>query len=210
MVTLDSIDWSKVHEHYRKRVKVHKELLDLLNDSSASKFASRALDNEANYSAYENALKDKILGLNGKSAETGIVALANEFRKVKDGHEVIAKIEKANLKFLKVSVGSEMSCMVNPSVCWVTNTRTIWSHFAMDNNLAEANKALRLLRSNDADSKIAYKYWAAWHGEIDVSLRSLAKLGNGLARRAGIEPGDLTYLSADAIATNFYANYHST
>lgn len=209
MVSLDSIDWLKVDEHYKKRVSVHQRLLKLLAASSASAFANEALEDEANYSAYENRLRDRILG-NNHDAERRIAALARKFEVLEDAHEVTVLIDKADLKFLKVGVGSELSCIVNPKVCWVANTRTIWSHFAVNNNLAAANEALSLFRDKDENSKMAYQKWAALHGIIDGSLRRLAELSIGLAGRAGIEVGALTYLWADAIATNFYANYHST
>jgi hypothetical protein len=99
---------------------------------------------------------------------------------------------------------------MKPEVCWVANTRTIWTHLVIKHadNIGKADQELRLYREADVDSEMAYTYWSAIHAQLGIALTRVSEIGRGLARNAGIEPGDVPYLWADAIASFFYGSYH--
>jgi len=46
--------------------------------------------------------------------------------------------------------------MVNPPVCWVANTRTIWTHLVIKHadSIAKADEELKLYREADVTSEI--------------------------------------------------------
>ena len=72
--------------------------------------------------------------------------------------DVPTLIKQARLQYLRIGVGSEISCMVNPSVCWVANTRTIWTHLVIKHgyDVAKAEAELAAYRDDDATSEMAY------------------------------------------------------
>jgi hypothetical protein len=212
MSILAQVNWSAARRHYDDRVKAHKYLLECLDSALLNKFADAALavdDPTANYSAYEHGLGPKILATNLNAAKQ-VFSLGLQFRGLKSARAVPELIRNAAIKNLQIGVGSEMSCLVNPTVCWVANTRTIWTHLVIKNadNVELANEELRYYRDSDSTSKMAYDNWASIHAELDVALTRIAKMGNELAKRAGVIPGELTYLWADAIANEFYDLYH--
>jgi len=100
--------------------------------------------------------------------------------------------------------------MVNPNVCWVANTRTIWTHLVIKHadNVAKADEELSLYRQADTTSEMEYSSWSAIHAELDVALTRVAEIGGSLARKAGVIQGDISYLWADAIASYLYGAYH--
>ena len=96
--------------------------------------------------------------------------------------------------------------MVSPKICWVANTRTIWTHLVIKHadDFAKANEELRLYREADATSEMAYRIWAEIHRELPDSMTYIAEEGEQLARLANVTPGMIKYLWADAIATALY------
>lgn len=110
---------------------------------------------------------------------------------------------------MKIGVGSEASCMVNPNVCWVANTRTIWAHLVIKHadNFTRANEELKLYRSADVSSEMAYQMWTAIHRELAVSMMRLAEEGERFAHAARVVPGEIKYLWADAIANALYETH---
>jgi uncharacterized protein (DUF924 family) len=100
--------------------------------------------------------------------------------------------------------------MVNPNVCWVANTRTIWTHLVIKHadNFATADEELNLYRSQDDTSEMAYRVWAEIHRELAASMTRIAEEGERLARAASVLPGSIKYLWADAIANALYASYY--
>jgi len=184
----------------------------LLQQQLASKFAGLALgigDPDGNYSAAEHGLGPKVLVSNA-NAEQRLLVLATEFIGLPDAHVVPELIRRAQLKYLQIGVGSEISCMVNPQVCWVANTRTIWTHLVIKHadNVQKADEELKLYREANVSSEMAYAAWADIHNRLDVALTRVAELGQDSARKAGITPGPILYLWADAIAGHLYGIYH--
>jgi hypothetical protein len=209
---LESLDWLAVRRHYDVRIAVHKELLELHRKGASAKFAALAVgvsDGDGNYSSAEHGLGPKILALN-LNAERRVFDLASHFIALTDARDVPALIKQAHLQYLRIAVGSEISCMVNPSVCWVANTRTIWAHLVIKHgyDVARAAAELSAYRDDDATSEMAYAAWTDIHGKLDVALTHIAKIGKECAQRAGVEPGSIVYIWADAIASHMYGAYH--
>lgn len=100
--------------------------------------------------------------------------------------------------------------MVNPGLCWVANTRTIWTHLVIKHadNFAKAAQELKLYREADVSSEMAYSMWTAIHAELAGTMTRVSEEGVKLATMAGVQPGSLTYLWADAIANQLYADYY--
>lgn len=214
MAILDSLDWTAVRRHYDDRVNVNKMLLQLYSQKSVKKFADLALgisDVDGNYSAAEHGLGPKILYPEyNKDAEQKVFELAGQFISLSEARRVPGIISLARLTYLKIGVGSEISCMVNPKVCWVANTRTIWTHLVIKHadSIRKADEQLKLYREADVNSEMGYQMWAAIHAELGVALTRIAELGHEKAKKSKITPGSITYIWADAIASALYGAYH--
>ena len=213
MSVLDDLDWAAVREMYDSRKGVHRLLGSLVKKDDSKAFVRLALgiDDEAgNYSASDHGLGKRILGSNGADPWSRIRDLANELAALDDGRLVPDVIRRAGIRYLGVSVGSEMGCLVNPVACWVTNTRTVWAHLLVKHgdDIQKANRELALYRESDADSAMDYQLWAGLHPELNVSLTRIAEMGGRLARKEGVKAGAETYLWADAIANELYAHLH--
>jgi hypothetical protein len=213
MSALAALDWHAVKDHYLQRIQIHRDLLRLHEDEEVAKFARLVLGitNEAgNYSAAEHGLGPQILAANGPNAARRVFDLAGTFLSLKTARDVPRIIKEARIQYLQIGVGSEASRVVNPKVCWVVNTRTIWAHLVIKHadNFAQANEALRLYRTTDATSEMAYQIWAAMHRELATSMTRIAEEGEKLSQRAAIEPGSIKFLWADAIANALYAMHN--
>ena len=103
-----------------------------------------------------------------------------------------------NLKYLKISVGSEISMMLRPNKFWVANVRTIWAHLLIEtgDDYQRANDALAAYRDPDGEttSEIEYSKWAEIHALLETNLKRLYALGVKEAERQGVTPGEQTYL----------------
>lgn len=212
MSVFDEFDWEEVRQHYDERVETHARLLKLHDDGLRTEFFRLALGIErssGNYSAAEHGIGPRVAIANPKH-EDRIFDLASTLRAATNGRGVPSAVRAAGLRYVAVGVGSELSCMMNPKVCWVANTRTIWTHLVVKHadNVAIADEELRLYRDDDEDSEMAYRKWAAIHRELDTAMTRIAILGATKASSEGVEPGDLKYLWADAIANYAYAAHH--
>jgi hypothetical protein len=214
MAILDSLDWAAVRRHYDDRVRINKTLLQLYSQKAVEKFANLALgigNSDGNYSAAEHALGPKILypGHN-VNAERKVFELAGEFMSLTDARGVPELIARAHLMYLKIGVGSEISCMVNPKVCWVANTRTIWTHLVITHadSIRKADEQLKLYREADGNSEMEYQMWTAIHAELRVALTRIAEIGQANAKKNNVTSGNITYIWADAIASAFYGAHH--
>jgi hypothetical protein len=99
--------------------------------------------------------------------------------------------------------------MLNPTVCWVANTRTPWAHLLVkhNDNSKRADEELDLYRDGAETSEMAYSKWADIRATLDVALTRIGEDGQYRAGLAGIKPGTVTYLWADAIAAYLYAEH---
>jgi hypothetical protein len=205
------LDWRDVRRHYSMRMKIHKHLVKLLREKVVWDFVNLALgitDAFGNCSANQHGLGPKILATN-RNAANQVFGLAAKFLALKDGGCVPELIRNANMSNLQIGVGSEISCMVNPRVCWAANRRTIWIHLAMKHkDAAKADEELTLYRERDSASEMDYSIWSVIHGELGASLRQVAESGRRRAVAREVNPGSLTYLWADAIASCLYDAHH--
>jgi hypothetical protein len=209
MSALDTLDWHAVRTHYLQREDIHRRLLSLYEEEKVAPFAQLVLgiSNKAgNYSASEHGLGPQILAMNGGNAAKRVYDLAGLFIALKNARDVPKMIKAARIQYLQIGVGSEASCMMNPSVCWVVNTRTIWTHLVIKHadNIAIAKEALKLYRDADASSEMIYQMWAAMHLELATSMTRIAEEGQRLAMKASVQHGAIRYLWADAIANELY------
>src|SRR5579875_508961 len=212
MAVLNSLDWASVRRHYDERHKMHLYLCDLHQREAVHEFSSIALGittPDGNYSAAEHGLGPKIIGTN-VDAENKVFNLADNFVTLDSARSVPDLVRRAGLKYLQIGVGSEISCMVNPNVCWVANTRTIWTHLVIKHadSIAKADVELALYREADVTSEMAYQMWSAIHAELGVALTRIAEIGQQLAAKAEVFPGEITFLWADAIASQLYNIHH--
>ena len=214
MSPLDDLDWEEVREQYDIRESAHRQLILLYDKPSKDAFAEKALAikvPECNYSAYDHSLGPKILHRDfNLNAINRIYEIAGCFRELIDPHEVPKLIHNCQLKFFQTAVGSELSCMMNPNVCWVTNVRTIWTHLVFKKkwNIGEADTELALYRNVDDSSEMAYRKWQCIHADQAQTNASIFDLGQQLARKNSVEPGDLKYFWVDAIANMLYEHHH--
>ena len=176
------------------------------------KFVELALgisNSVGNYSSAEHGLGPKILRTN-PNAEKQVFDLALKFADLTTARLVPEMIRDAQIKNLKISVGSEISCMVNPRICWVANVRTIWTHLVIKHgdNVQLADEELRLYRDSDESSKMSYAKWAAIHAELDVALTRISEQSLEVCDKMLFPPQRISYLWADAIASDLYEMYH--
>lgn len=212
MSAISTLDWETVRAHYDERIDVHEELLRLHDQGPSGDFSQLLVGNSnaaANYSAAEHRLGPKILGSN-TGVDQRLHDLARKFRSLTQPQEGPPLIRDAQVSFLGIGVGSEASCLMNPGVCWVANTRSIWTHLVIKHagNISKADEELRLYRDGDASSAMAYRIWATIHRLLETSMTRVSEEGARLARADGMEPGDLPFLWADAIANALYASHH--
>jgi hypothetical protein len=212
MSVLSELCWADVRAHYDRRVDVHQKLLRL-HDAGPSEEFSRLLlgvsNASGNYSAAEHHLGPKILAEN-PDVHRRLHTLASELRKLTSARSVPSVIRAAGLSYLAIGVGSEASCLMNPRVCWVANTRSIWTHLVQKHQdcVGKADEELKLYRESDAASEMAYRMWAAIHGQLERSLTRVAERGAASALLEDVEPGEITFLWSDAISSALYAAHH--
>jgi hypothetical protein len=211
MSILQSLNWTEVRGHYDARLCVHQNLLALYKEHRFGEFAQLLLgiSNPAgNYSAEEHGLGPRILA-NNFNGQQRVFALAGAFINLNTARNVPTLIRQAALRHLGIGVGSEASCMLNPEVCWIANTRTVWAHLLVkhNDNVTKAEQELRLYRDGDESSEMVYAKWADIHAVLEVALTRLGEDGQKQASAASLEPGTITYLWADAIAAYLYTEY---
>ena len=89
-----------------------------------------------------------VLQIGEINAEQRVFDLASELLSLAKARDMPRIVKRAALRFLGIGVGSEASCMLNPEVCWVANTRTVWAHLLVKHNddVSKADEELRLYR----------------------------------------------------------------
>ena len=206
-MSLAMLDWSGVKKHYNHRLEIHRELKRLYKAKQTGPFINLLLgisDEAGNYSSAEHKLGPKILGSN-LNAHRQILSLAKSFMIV-SGTDVPRLIRQANISYLGIGVGSEISCMLRPTRCWVANTRSTWAYLLRKHgyDYDTAEEELNLYRQGDETSEMAYEKWTALHSLLEQDMAKLAAEGTRIGRQAGIKPGRRLYLWADAIASALY------
>jgi hypothetical protein len=206
MVMLSHLVMSDVYKHYLNREQTHKTLLQLFNKKDVPNYLKLAVgisDAGGNYSAAEHQLGDRVLGDN---QETSIFSMVEDLVNCSSSVEIPSVIYHHNLKYLKISVGSEMAMMLRPNNFWVANVRTVWAHLLIKHgdNYKLANEELELYKDGDRTSEMDYRIWSEIYSLLEVSLVRLHDIGRDEARKQGSQSGILKYLWADAIASMLY------
>lgn len=203
---LQRLNFVDVRELYDERMCVHHRIKTEFKQGNTGQYAQLALgimDSRGNYSAAEHGLGPKILSL---SPESRVFKLAQQLYECKSPKQIPDVVFQAGIKFLKISVGSEMAAMLRPGTFWVTNVRTIWAHLLIKHadDVKKANEELKLYRDPERTSEMDYRIWSDIHVKLDVALTRLVELGKEEADQQKVEPGTFTYLWADAIANSLY------
>lgn len=201
------IDLHSVKSHYMRRKAISEQLGRLLAGRAETEYVELAVgvsDPLANYSAYEHQLGLKILDNNSIGAVFGLAQrLADQ--KLKVTH-VPKTIYGANLLYLKIGVGSEIACLLQPKRFWVGNVRTIWSHLVIKHkgNLERANEELELYRVGDVSSEMNYQIWRDIYLSMEPSLDIIGRIAGDWAQEQNVKPGKLKYIWIDALCSALY------
>lgn len=201
------VDMNVVKQHYKDRKEVSKKLHSLLEAGSKEKYAELAVgasNSIANYSAHEHQLGSKILDRNSVSA---IFQLAQKLsaKDLKVTH-LPKTIYEANMPYIKISIGSEIACLLQPTRFWVGNVRTIWSHLLIKHkgDRKKANQELSLYKIDDASSEMHYQIWRDIYLSMETSLETINRIADVWSEEQGVKPGKLKYLWVDAICSALY------
>ena len=206
MFVITKINAREVKDHYLDRVRVHKELVDLLATNKFQQYAKLALgisDHAGNYSAAEHALGPQILA---NSTARDVWRLAKTLQGCSTVKDVVSAIYSANIEYLKIGVGSEMAAMLKPNKFWVGNARTIWTHlvFKHNGNYKKADKELSLYHDNERNSEMDYAIWSDIYLSMESNLNQIANIANKWSEKHGIKPGKRKYLWVDAVCNSLY------
>ncbi|TNY73328.1 hypothetical protein, partial [Vibrio parahaemolyticus] len=202
------IDLGEVKQHYQERKVVSKQLRKLLKQHEVKDYCELAVgvsDIHGNYSAYEHKLGPRILENNSYESIFNLAKLFSE--KSITSRSVAKSIYESNLPYLKIGVGSEMACMLQPKRLWVGNVRTIWCHLVVKHhgNWQTANEELALYRFDDTSSEMHYKIWRDIYSSMKEDLDTIYELSLGWAEEQGVKVGKKKYLWVDAVCSALYA-----
>ncbi len=202
-----SIDLSLVRKDYDRRKNVSDELNDLLHNSKAkeySELASGYTDSYGNFSAYQHGLSENILSNNKPQAILNFAKAISQ-----DGvstFDLPALIWEAGMPYVKISVGSEMACLLKPDRFWIGNVRTIWSHLVIkhDGDWERANEEYSLYKFDDINSEMNYRIWREIYTSMGPSLDIIHDISLHWAKEQNVEPGEYKYLWTDVVCSFLY------
>lgn len=202
----EQIDYYVVREHSDRRFETHLELKRAFERNDIAGYVPLALgisNPRGNYSSAEHGLGPRILR---SSKPERVFELASQLVACESPADIPVTIYRAKLPYLKISVGSEMSMMLRLHIFWVTNVRTVWAYLVIKHggNRSLANEELKLYREHDAEAEMTYEIWREIHHLVGPSLATLGDLGAEESKKQNIEPGELKYLWADAVADRLY------
>lgn len=201
------LDMALIKQHYIEREAVSRNLNQLLNGNKPKEYSELAVgvsDPCGNFSAAEHALGPRILDSNSYDS---IFSLARQLTQKGLKASVVADyIYQANLPYLKIGVGSEMACLLQPNDLWVGNVRTIWCHLVVkhEGDWQRANEELELYRIDDVTSEMNYKIWREIYVMMKSNLNKIHELSLSWAKDAGVEAGREKYLWVDAVCSHLY------
>jgi len=208
---LSDIKMDVVFTDYQQRLVAHQELAKLIQSQNIDGYVALALGisrPEGNYSASEHNLGPHVLNNNSNES---VFNLANNLIALHDANHIPNTIYRANMPYLKISIGSEIAMMLNPDKYWVGNVRTIYSHLLLkhNGNRARADEELKLYREPDGrrPSEMEYKIWRDIYLSLKNSLQQIASMGNEKAKKEGTPVGEHVFMWADVISSHIYANH---
>lgn len=204
----DELDWDGIVDHYYERLHIHETLLSYFRSGDLTKFPDLLVgisDVHGNYSARDHDLGPRILRENVNSRKR-LYEISAKFLELDDARTVPEIIRAAGMKYFQIGVGSEASCMLNPTVCWITNTRTVWAHLVLKHggSVSRANAELALYRDGEEDSMMAYRNWRAIHRGMEESLNELDRVSKEYLESDEAEDEGINYLWTDAISSALY------
>lgn len=203
-VSLASLDFAVVREHYLLRERTHQRLRRLFDDGSIHEYVQLALgisDSAGNYSAAEHR------GMAGKilvdSSEERIFELAGAINVCPSPHHFPKLIYAQGVPNVKISIGSEIGTMLNPNKFWIGNKRTIWTYLLMKQkwNESRANTELAMYHGHERDSQMSYELWSYIYLAMEERMIELGELASAEAQAQGVPPGILRFLWPDAVCT---------
>lgn len=200
------LDMNRVREHYLARERASAKLNQLFAAGDVENYVNLALgitDPVGNYSAAEHGLGPRILD---ESSRQDVFNLATGIEACPNPHHLPDLIYRHGLAYLKISVGSEMAMMLKPSVHWVGNVRTIWSHLFIkhEGKRSKANEELRLYRDGERDSEMASNIWRDIYLALEPNLLTVGRLASEAAATQNVRPGPLRFMWPDAVASVLY------
>jgi hypothetical protein len=208
---IDDLDMREVRNHYLLRERTHTTLRALFASGQVDGFVRLALgisDPAGNYSAAEHQLRlgPRILSENSPQ---DVFNLAAAIEACPNTHHLPELIYNHRLKYLKISVGSEMAMMLKPDLHWVGNVRTIWSHLLIkhDWRLGRANEELALYRDGERDSEMDYFIWRDIYLALEQNVLTLARLANEVAANQAVAPGVFRFMWPDAVASFLFEQF---
>lgn len=201
------LDLALVKQHYFERELVSRKLLKYLKNGDVCEYSKLAVgvsDPSGNFSAAEHALGARILDSNSYDSISNLAINLSE-KNIK-ARQVADFIYYANLPYLKIGVGSEMACLLQPNKLWVGNVRTIWCHLVVkhEGNSEVANEELELYKVDDASSEMNYRIWQDIYVLMKSNLDKIYDLSVVWSKEQSIEPGKEKYLWVDAICSHLY------
>ncbi|MBV1834598.1 hypothetical protein [Novacetimonas pomaceti] len=204
----DELDWDGIVDHYYERLHIHETLLSYFRSGDLTKFPDLLVgisDVHGNYSARDHDLGPRILRENVNSRKR-LYEISAKFLELDDARTVPEIIRAAGMKYFQIGVGSEASCMLNPTVCWITNTRTVWAHLVLKHggSVSRANAELALYRDGEEDSMMAYRNWRAIHRGMEESLNELDRVSKEYLESDEAGDEGINYLWTDAISSALY------
>ncbi|MDN3517028.1 hypothetical protein QWY84_05345 [Aquisalimonas lutea] len=195
---------------YQQRLAAHYEIIKYFETKNIEQYVDLALGisrPEGNYSAAEHKIGPQVLTHNPKAL---VYNLAIQLGNLKDSYHVPVTIYRANIPYLRISLGSEMAMMLNPDKYWVGNVRTIYTHLVLkhNGNRSMADEELRLYREPDGSrpSQMEYRIWRDIYLSLEASLRKVARLGSDEATKQKAPSGKHVFMWADAISSCVYDN----
>lgn len=209
-VTPDDLDFHRIHEHYKNCLSTSKKLRSFMKKGDAKNYVRLAIgiaDLSGNYSASEHNLGPKILA---ETSNESVFSLAEQLNACQSALRIPELIYQAAIRYLKISVGSEMAMMLQPDQFWVANTRSVWAHFLVEYNFDyRAAKDVLLAYRETQTPEMNYSMWKKIYSDMRSNLSTLGKLGDEASMRAGLKTdGMIQYLWYDAIANELYDRFH--
>lgn len=201
-ITLDN---ARLVDHYNNRRQTSQQLQTLLSTGRQHEYLELALglsDVTGNFSASDHNLGNPIRHNNSEQVLFEFAQqLANEELTTA---QMIRLIYGSGLSHLKIGVGSEMACMLQPNKFWVGNIRTIWCYLFVRHSCdrESVNVELQAYRDHDDTSEMAYKLWRDIYPRMRNNLLQLEAWVN---EQSSIVPEPQpNYLWIDAICNELF------
>ncbi|MCS3804695.1 hypothetical protein HNO92_001405 [Chromobacterium alkanivorans] len=204
------LNFETVCDHYNRRVETSSKLRSLLAANMVENYVGLALgidDLYGNYSAWDHKLGPRILEAR---SDVAVFKLAVKLSKIQSEKEMLDCIYAENIPYLKVSVGSEIATLLQPSVHWVANSRSIWAYLLMKHaSIDAANEELHLYQTGGYESEMQYKIWCDIHQRMHINLQKLGDWGNeeAVVQSHATSEEKYFFIWADAIANALYEEH---